>query len=656
MKDDSRLIAKENKELREQLSKAQDLLLKQQTMMETMEKQIQKLVLQAPPTSPTSIIDNSLCSSKDLLVRSPLIAPCRKKSLSSQEQALLASILAACHHGNDEVVHDDLPKLVSMGDDTLSCDDPTRRISSITIPDALVSNKSGAKTSPNKSRQPFRKRRPTPLPLTPERTSFDDDDNEEGTESQSSGVDSVVADNESEEPLGEEEGLPTSDIPSIPANDHHPPTETPITELSTTNDEDDQSDMPGLVSMQSSVMSRRFCTANVSSKNNASSRNSRNHARRVLARRPTPLPSTPERTNLFSDGEWDSNGDSTDTDEEDFPSECQNNDDDSWKQKDVRKSTIPKTDEQAMSDAYLLAAMSQLASSELPPRLPPYSCASQEQRKSLANQHASQGKKELREGPPSSPRSPQTATITRRTILANAVKGLPREGSIEEHSDDDITVYPSPAKELGRTMEVLKHQVLDSKNERGLYTGSIDRKSHLPDGYGIMKYRQGQKYTGDWEKGRWHGHGVLIMKSGDAYEGFFVNHEKHGQGESRFIDGRVFDGRFHLDEMREGKLTFTDNSYYHGLMKNGKRHDFGMYVFSDGSYYEGQWEHDQIHGRGRVEWVDGSSYNGDWHYGIQHGIGTELGGDGKVRYQGQFYNNRPIYQAKRTSARSARTA
>lgn len=231
-----------------------------------------------------------------------------------------------------------------------------------------------------------------------------------------------------------------------------------------------------------------------------------------------------------------------------------------------------------------------------------------------------------------------------------AVRGLPREKSIVDHSDSDISPQTSPDRnELARTIEVENCQMRDASNERGLYSGSMDCKTHLPDGYGTLKYhKQGKEYTGDWEQGRYHGHGILKNGQGDVYEGPFIQGLKEGQDATMtFRDGRTFHGRYHLDKMREGLLKFADGSFYDGLLENNKRNGFGLYTFPSGDQYEGQWRNDLMHGRGRMEWKsDGTWYNGDWEYGIQHGMGTEVDSDGTIKHQGRFQHGKPVPVSK----------
>jgi hypothetical protein len=233
-------------------------------------------------------------------------------------------------------------------------------------------------------------------------------------------------------------------------------------------------------------------------------------------------------------------------------------------------------------------------------------------------------------------------------IMSNAVKGLPRELSIQGHDDDDDITMASLTKknELSQTKEVHKRQVVDAFGERGMYTGSLNVKSHLPDGYGEMQYRQKRSYKGDWSQGHWHGHGQFLNNLKDVYEGEFVMDQKEGQGKLIFNDGRVFTGRFQKDQMREGKLHFQDASFYQGLLRDGKRSGFGLYVFSDQqSQYEGQWESDCMHGRGRMDWSDRGLYNGDWEMGLQHGIGMEVSPDGTLRHRGKWDKGNPVHEA-----------
>ena len=200
------------------------------------------------------------------------------------------------------------------------------------------------------------------------------------------------------------------------------------------------------------------------------------------------------------------------------------------------------------------------------------------------------------------------------------------------------------------TLEVQSRELQDAAGERGVYTGSMDSKTLVPDGFGTMVYkRRGRVYTGDWEQGLYHGYGKFSNSHGDVYDGPYRQGRKEGPEDAtmNFHDGRRFKGRFHADKMREGILQFIDGSSYEGLLENNKRNGFGLYCFQNGDQYEGQWKNDLMHGRGRMEWKsDGAWYNGDWKFGIQHGMGTEADAHGRIIHQGRFHQGKPIRHAE----------
>ena len=248
-------------------------------------------------------------------------------------------------------------------------------------------------------------------------------------------------------------------------------------------------------------------------------------------------------------------------------------------------------------------------------------------------------------------------------IQDGTLKGLPRELSLAEYSNlsalDQSTVATSvsrpkrnkekkPGKsksgsDLAETYEVLNRQVVDGHGIRGVYTGSLCSINHVPEGYGLIRYhRGGRAYEGDWVGGHWDGFGTLVVAGGDRFDGNFKEGRKEGHGKMVFVDGRVFEGRFQQDQMREGKLHFTDGSTYDGMLMDGKRNGYGRYDFSDKSFYEGQWKDDQMEGRGNMQWNDGGFYRGDWVGGLQHGRGVEVLPNRMERHNGMWENGCPI--------------
>lgn len=151
-----------------------------------------------------------------------------------------------------------------------------------------------------------------------------------------------------------------------------------------------------------------------------------------------------------------------------------------------------------------------------------------------------------------------------------AIKALPRELSIFNSDDDDVTRYS--IDDNMPTYHLESEEMRDAYNARGLYTGSVSRSEQMPHGRGRMKYHhQGRSYEGDWVSGHWHGLGKIQNANGDVYEGEVQNDLREGKGRLYYADGRIFDGKFHQDDPIHGTLSFPDGAKYLGELHNGAR-------------------------------------------------------------------------------------
>lgn len=90
------------------------------------------------------------------------------------------------------------------------------------------------------------------------------------------------------------------------------------------------------------------------------------------------------------------------------------------------------------------------------------------------------------------------------------------------------------------------------------------------NGYGTLKYANGDVYEGDWLEGAMHGHGTYQYSEGDVYVGQWRQDKRHGKGTITYVDKLG-----NPCEKYEG--DWVDN------IMNGK----GMYKYADGSYYDG---------------------------------------------------------------------
>lgn len=91
------------------------------------------------------------------------------------------------------------------------------------------------------------------------------------------------------------------------------------------------------------------------------------------------------------------------------------------------------------------------------------------------------------------------------------------------------------------------------------------------------------------------------------------------------------------------KIKFSENEYYEGKIKNGKRCGNGTYKFPNGDEFRGEWKNDEkiyglyrfkdgptFEGRfklnnisyGVMVYENGESYEGEFKEGERHGSGT----------------------------------
>lgn len=75
------------------------------------------------------------------------------------------------------------------------------------------------------------------------------------------------------------------------------------------------------------------------------------------------------------------------------------------------------------------------------------------------------------------------------------------------------------------------------------YSGSY--KNNRPEGVGVMKYRNGNIYEGQWLAGKKSGKGLYFWaKDTVQYRGNWLNNQMHGIGQMRFKDGVTFLGQW----------------------------------------------------------------------------------------------------------------
>lgn len=184
-------------------------------------------------------------------------------------------------------------------------------------------------------------------------------------------------------------------------------------------------------------------------------------------------------------------------------------------------------------------------------------------------------------------------------------------------------------------------------------------------GLGIYLWANGDKYSGDWDKGLMHGRGRFEWAAnGEVYNGQWVKGKMTGEGIKVQSDGCRLQGAFVAGELHGwAEKIFSGGDRYTGYFKNNSREGYGEYVWTDGSRYRGQWHNDLTHGRGELvtaldrisaerdrdrlryrrgdsSWLDSIlSYSGEFSCGRLHGFGTANMFDGSI-YTGEWKEDR----------------
>jgi hypothetical protein len=214
--------------------------------------------------------------------------------------------------------------------------------------------------------------------------------------------------------------------------------------------------------------------------------------------------------------------------------------------------------------------------------------------------------------------------------------------------------------------------VMEYRGEKFLYIGETD-KNQLPTGFGIL-YTQGQRYEGNFFRGKLTGLGRYINEEGTCFEGIFEDNKlvskatiitinennkrveyfgevfdfkKNGKGEEICEDEYIYTGDFSNDMKHgKGRLEYIENGeLYDGQFDKGEINGKGLYIWSNGEEYEGDFVKGIKHGKGKYTWPDGCIYEGEYNNGIREGKGKYFWEDGRI-FIGRFKDGKPDGKGK----------
>ena len=135
---------------------------------------------------------------------------------------------------------------------------------------------------------------------------------------------------------------------------------------------------------------------------------------------------------------------------------------------------------------------------------------------------------------------------------------------------------------------------------------------------GIMYYKNGSKYEGQWRNDKKHGRGVFISQNynnpkliGIKYEGEFNNDKIEGYGVGKYTSGDRYEGEWKNNKQYgRGVLIYKEGGKYIGEWKNGKLNGNGIYYLKNGERFEGNFIDDKYNGYGKYYYNDGEFLEG----------------------------------------------
>jgi hypothetical protein len=198
------------------------------------------------------------------------------------------------------------------------------------------------------------------------------------------------------------------------------------------------------------------------------------------------------------------------------------------------------------------------------------------------------------------------------------VKGYYENGAL--HGFTIIKILDQKYVYTGSTQGSLLHGLGEEVKDGSTYLGQFEKG--VREGIGYHRSRDNVSFLGEYVQGQKNGFGIEEFPAGVYYEGQFKNGVKNGIG--KLVDpnkGLVYIGELGEHSLPEGFGQFqTQDVYYIGHWRNGKRQGLGYQRQSNGHMYFGEWHSDLRQGRGYSE--DSTlEYKGTFMADVPHGLG-----------------------------------
>jgi hypothetical protein len=197
-----------------------------------------------------------------------------------------------------------------------------------------------------------------------------------------------------------------------------------------------------------------------------------------------------------------------------------------------------------------------------------------------------------------------------------------------------------------------------------IYFGEYMVDKLIPHGRGILIYKNGDRYYGNFENGKKNKLGIFYFKkNGAKYEGQWANNKMNGCGKYYYPNGTTYEGEFKENKRHGfgilktsngdeystiwkegnidnyGEIKYKNGDCYKGVIKNYKKEAYGRLEYSNGDVYEGSFDNDNM-SFGKYTYKNGNSYYGYFQDNKMNGYGKFKNKKLRECYKGYFVNDK----------------
>mmetsp|Transcript_32829 Transcript_32829/g.48039 ORF Transcript_32829/g.48039 Transcript_32829/m.48039 type:complete len:289 (+) Transcript_32829:174-1040(+) len=202
----------------------------------------------------------------------------------------------------------------------------------------------------------------------------------------------------------------------------------------------------------------------------------------------------------------------------------------------------------------------------------------------------------------------------------NVNSGALEEGRRQQVEQVEVTIVPVSFNE-SRRKSLLRNDVVPSPQHGMIEDVEKHEKLH---GFAVgdtlssdLGSENNAVYSGQWKNDMPEGEGMLLFKNGRRHEGLWQHGQRHGHGVAVAVDGTLREGEWERGRPKEGigkqwQITYKNGDCYSGEILQCKPSGEGMCKYSNGDIYTGSWEGGLRNGQGLCIFANGESFDGHW--------------------------------------------